>query len=315
MYWTQGLHRSLQQHPDAPATIIGGRVRSFRAQADRVSRLAGALRGLGVRDGERVAVWAFNSDRYAELQLATPWANGVLVPLDRRWRPGEIADALADSAARILVVDDASASLIPTLGQRCPQVRAVLYVGDGPAGRDAGLRGADRRRDARPGRPERRRRPGRADLHGGHHRTAKGVMISHNALYATALANEATVPSAPRLGRILIATPQAHTSGTMTALLHATYGATLVILPAFDPAAVLAAVEEHRVTRMFLVPALLAALLDHPTIAERDLSSLQRLLYGPRRSARRCPAPWPRCPGRRSSRCTRPPRRPPQVRS
>jgi acyl-CoA synthetase (AMP-forming)/AMP-acid ligase II len=101
MYWTQGLHRSLQQHPDAPATIFRGRVRSFRAQADRVSRLAGALRGLGVRDGDQVAVCALTSDRYVELQLATRWANGVLVPLDRRWRPGEIADALADSAARI----------------------------------------------------------------------------------------------------------------------------------------------------------------------------------------------------------------------
>jgi acyl-CoA synthetase (AMP-forming)/AMP-acid ligase II len=80
MYLTQGLHRSVQRNPHAPATIFGERVRTFHEQADRVARLGGALRALGVRDGERVGILALNSDRYAELLLAVPWANGVLTP-------------------------------------------------------------------------------------------------------------------------------------------------------------------------------------------------------------------------------------------
>lgn len=76
MYWTQGLHRAVQQKPDGLATIFGERKRTFREQADRVARLAGALRRLGVRDGVRVGILALNSDRYAELLLAIPWADG-----------------------------------------------------------------------------------------------------------------------------------------------------------------------------------------------------------------------------------------------
>jgi len=55
MYLTQFLHRAVQQNPDGIATIFGDRVRSFAEQADRVARLAGALRRLGVEPGDRVA--------------------------------------------------------------------------------------------------------------------------------------------------------------------------------------------------------------------------------------------------------------------
>jgi hypothetical protein len=51
MYLTQGLHRAVQQAPDEPATIFGGRVRTWRQHPGRVARLVGALRELGVTDG------------------------------------------------------------------------------------------------------------------------------------------------------------------------------------------------------------------------------------------------------------------------
>ncbi len=55
MYQTQGLHRAVQQQPDQVITIFGERRRTFRQVAGRVTRLAGALRELGVTDGDRVA--------------------------------------------------------------------------------------------------------------------------------------------------------------------------------------------------------------------------------------------------------------------
>ena len=115
MYLTQGLHRAVQQMPDAPATMFGERVRTWRQHADRVARLADALRGLGVADGSRVGILALNSDRYAELLLAVPWAGGVFTPVNTRWNPAELVYALRDSATTILCVDDASAGLVPAL--------------------------------------------------------------------------------------------------------------------------------------------------------------------------------------------------------
>lgn len=66
MYLTQGLHRSVQQKPDGIATIFGDRVRTFAEQYERVARLAGALRGLGVTPGDRVAYLGLNSDWFVE---------------------------------------------------------------------------------------------------------------------------------------------------------------------------------------------------------------------------------------------------------
>ena len=102
MYLTQGLHRAVQQMPDAPATMFGERVRTWRQHADRVARLADALRGLGVADGSRVGILALNSDRYAELLLAVPWAGGVFTPVNTRWNPADLG-APVNSATTLFV--------------------------------------------------------------------------------------------------------------------------------------------------------------------------------------------------------------------
>src|SRR5262245_44691252 len=64
MYLTQGLHTALRHRPDAVALRCAGRSWTFRELGDRVARLAGALRSLGVSDGERVAMYSLNSTRY-----------------------------------------------------------------------------------------------------------------------------------------------------------------------------------------------------------------------------------------------------------
>ena len=133
MYLTQGLHRAVQQVPDAPATICGERVRTWRQHAGRVSRLAGALRWLGVRGGDRVGILARNSDRYAELLLAISWTGGVFTPVNIRWNPDEISYALRDSGTTVLCVDDASAGRVPALVEGHPGLKALIWLGDGPA--------------------------------------------------------------------------------------------------------------------------------------------------------------------------------------
>lgn len=61
MYITQGLHRHLQQRPNAVAIRYQGRNISYGEFGDRVARLAGALKGLDVASGDRVALLALNS--------------------------------------------------------------------------------------------------------------------------------------------------------------------------------------------------------------------------------------------------------------
>jgi acyl-CoA synthetase (AMP-forming)/AMP-acid ligase II len=264
MYWTQGLHRSLQQAPDAPATIFGSRVRSFREQVGRVARLAGALRALGVRDGERVGILARNSDRFAELLLAVPWANGVLHPLNIRWSAAEIAHALDEAGTDIVFVDEGFVAA----------ARTVVRMGDEYEALIAG---------ARPVEDARRGGDALAALFhtGGTTGSPKGVMLSHAGLLTGALAIRATVPwvAAPG-GRTLLVAPLGHLGGLIGWLIQSVCGGAHVILPAFEPAAVLDAIERHRVTHAFLVPTTLQRVLDEHETGARDVSSLRTVTYG-----------------------------------
>jgi acyl-CoA synthetase (AMP-forming)/AMP-acid ligase II len=282
MYITQGLHRSLQQTPDAPATIFADRTRTFREQADRVARLAGALRKLGVRDGDRVGVFALNSDRYAELLLAVPWANGVLNPVNIRWSPSEIAYSLNDSGTGILCVDAAFAAQVPALREGCPGLRTIVHMEDGPPpdgvhGYEDLISAAEPVEDARRG--------GDALVGifytGGTTGFPKGVMLSHSNMITSALGEQAAVPSRVPGERVLHAAPMFHLIALGVGWLSGVLlGCTHVIVPSFDPEAVIEAIERHRVRSLALVPTMLQRVADHPAVAEHDLSSVRNVGYG-----------------------------------
>src|SRR5687767_3097025 len=107
MFITQGLKRAAQVNRDGIATVDGERRHTWSAFALRVAKLAGALRALGLEPRGRVAVLAFNSDRYLEYFYAVPWAGGIIVPLNVRLTPPELGYMLRDAAVQILVVDEA----------------------------------------------------------------------------------------------------------------------------------------------------------------------------------------------------------------
>ena len=133
MYVTQALHRLVQQEPDRPLTVYQGRVRTVAESADRVARLAGALRSAGVGPGDRVGVLSLNSDCYHEFLLGVPWAGAVVNPVNIRWSPAEVAYSLVDCDTRVLLVDDAFAPAIPALREQVPGLQTVIFCGGGPS--------------------------------------------------------------------------------------------------------------------------------------------------------------------------------------
>jgi acyl-CoA synthetase (AMP-forming)/AMP-acid ligase II len=279
MYLTQGLHRSVQCAPHAPATIFGARVRTFVELADRVARLAGALRTLGVRDGERTGILALNSDRYVELLLAVPWAGGVLNPVNTRWSPAEIIHSLKESQTNILFVDGKFAPTVAALQDGHPGLDLVVHIGDGavPAnmlGYEDLIAGSAPVEDARRGAD----RLAALLYTGGTTGFPKGVMLSHANLLTAACGTEVTTQTGA--GRMLIATPMFHVAALTRWLTHSLLGSSVVILPAFDPEAVMQAIERHRVQELLLVPAMMQMLVDHPRLAGHDLSSVRTLMYG-----------------------------------
>ena len=132
MNTTYGLHRAVLLNRNGVAMMFENRRRTWIELADRVARLAGALKALGVGRGDRVEVLSLNQDRYVELYLGVAWAGAVIVPLNIRWSAPENEDALRDSRPKVLVVDAAFSGAGAALAQKTGSIRLV-YADDAPA--------------------------------------------------------------------------------------------------------------------------------------------------------------------------------------
>lgn len=280
MQITQALTRAAAAHPDALATVCGGRRRSFAQVAARVARAAGALQALGVRRGDRVGVLSLNSDSYIEAHMAVPWAGAAINPVNTRWSAAEIAHSLVDCDTRVLLVDDTFLPLLPQIYQQHPALRTVVHIGEGPTPsdllpyealiddaqpvRDAGLGGRDL---------------AGVFYTGGTTGSAKGVMLSHDALVFNALVFAAQGVARDGEAGLHLA-PLFHMAGV--ALLNTLWAVagTHVTLPAFEPLAGLQALARERIATTVMVPTMIQRLVDHPQAGDFDLGALRRIGYG-----------------------------------
>lgn len=125
----------------------------------------------------------------------------------------------------------------------------------------------------------------------------KPIPIGHRAIAARIGAYRAPFDSARAASITMMCVPSFHVGGMLGLLLALYAGDTTVVLPRFDAGRWLAAVEQHHVSSAFLVPAMLARILDHPQLAGTDLASLRSISYGaaaaPVDLVQRAIAQWP----------------------
>jgi acyl-CoA synthetase (AMP-forming)/AMP-acid ligase II len=110
-----------------------GRRARFAEVAERADRLAAALTRLGVRSGDRVATFSWNTQEHMEAYLAVPCMGAVLHTLNIRLFPEQLAWVANHAEDKVVIVDD---SLVPLLARVMPELRTVehvIVVGDGDA--------------------------------------------------------------------------------------------------------------------------------------------------------------------------------------
>src|SRR3989442_8324667 len=106
----------------------------------RVNRLAGALKRLGVKPGDRVATLAWNNYRHLELYYAVPCMGAVLHTLNLRLFPQHLEFIIKDAEDKVLFVDQTLVPLLKPLAGKIPSIKTIVLMTDGaPAAPDHGL--------------------------------------------------------------------------------------------------------------------------------------------------------------------------------
>jgi long-chain acyl-CoA synthetase len=283
MQLTQGIHRAVQLHPHRPALLCDERTVHWREFADRVARLAGAFRRLGVTHGDRIAIVSNNSDRYVECYFATLWVGAVILPINTRASIDEMAACLDDAEPVLLACDRVHVAAARTLRERCTSIGGLVLADRAlPGAEDADF--AHWEDLARSSAPIDDVRSGGSDLAclfytGGTTGRAKGVMLSHDNLMANSMMQIANLGLGDGAVHLHVS-PMFHVAGGARLFSVTAAGATHATIGAFDPDAFLAAIERFKVTVTVVVPTVLNRLVDHPHLDRYDLSSLRLLCYG-----------------------------------
>src|SRR3954453_19522617 len=114
--------------PDKAALIFDGETLSFRAFYERIERAAHGLQAeFGVGRGDRVAILSLNRPDYLVLLYACARLGAMLVPLNWRLAVAEQLFILSDASAKVLVLEQAFAAVLPALEKSLPETSVVGF--------------------------------------------------------------------------------------------------------------------------------------------------------------------------------------------
>jgi long-chain acyl-CoA synthetase len=256
-----------------PTVVFQGQTIPQEVFHQRVLRAVGALRALGLRNGDVLALMMRNSPELLELQLAARRLGAYWCPINWHFKSDEVRHILADSGARLLVVD---APLWQGLTDATPPGVAVVLAGDVST---EGTAWAALRDAAEPD-AEPPAAPRSAMLYtSGTTGRPKGIRREPASPEQAARGLERltlVIGCEPGM-RALLNAPMYHSAPNSFAMAVAQFSGLLVLEERFDAEDTLRLIEQHRLTHAYLVPTMYVRLLRLPEDARRrhDLGSLR----------------------------------------
>ena len=125
-HWVSHIARHAYEKPSGVYLRFEGGSVTWAQLHERVSGLAAALRERGVRAGDRVAIMMTNRPEFLETMFAASAVGAIVVPVNFRLAPDEIAYILTDSGASLLVVEEATAAAAASAGRVHARDRLLL---------------------------------------------------------------------------------------------------------------------------------------------------------------------------------------------
>jgi long-chain acyl-CoA synthetase len=263
------LARAAAEHPDEIAVKLDDAEFDYRLLDDASQRVAAMLAGQGVEVGDRVAIMLPNVPYFPAIYYGILRAGAVVVPMNVLLKRREVAYYLADSAAKVVFAwhdfleaaqqgaDDAGG--VEVVPVEPGEIEALIFAHEPDA--DVAERAADDTAvilytSGTTGQP-------------------KGAELTHSNLRKNVDASALLFDL--RAGDVIFGgLPLFHSFGqTCTMNAAISKGATVTLLPRFDPAKALQILERDRCTVFEGVPTMYGALLNHPDRDAVDVSSLR----------------------------------------
>jgi len=275
---TEMLFRGLTGREEEAAVIDGptGRALTAGALMDQVRRLAGGLTERGVLPGGTVAILAPNMPEYPLVFHAVAWGGGTVTTINPTYTAPEIHHQLVDAGAVMLVtvpafVEVARAAVAGT------GVQDIVVIGAERCLSLADVMGAPLAAQAP---VDLARHVVVLPYSSGTTGRPKGVMLSHRNLVANVAQAAAMAHITPRDVAVAFL-PFFHIYG-MTVLMNLflQQRARIVTMPRFDLELFLRLIQDHRATRLYIVPPVALALAKHPLVDQFDLSSVEEVFSG-----------------------------------
>lgn len=298
----QILDEAVTAHPDNEAIIYVDRDYrlTYREFSEVVDTLAKGLMALGIKRGEKVAIWATNIPFWVALQFATAKIGAVLLTVNTSYKIAELSYLLSQSETEnIFIIDGYQDSdyvqmiyeLVPELKtQQRGQLRSKAF----PHLKRVCFLGQEKHRGmytipeinslaAMVDQSAYEERQSDLDPHdvvnmqytSGTTGFPKGVMLTHYNIGNNGFwIGENQLFS--EKDRLCLPVPLFHCFGCVLGVLAAvTHATTMVILESFDPVAVMTSVEQERCTALYGVPTMFIAVLDHVLFPKFDFSGLR----------------------------------------
>lgn len=274
------LRINSKYYPNKKAVIDSPKEFTWQEVDNRVNRFANALIGLGCKQGERIAILAYNASEYIEIIFACAKAGLIFVPLNFRLSPREIMYILKDSTPATMVFGEEFADVVSELRRGF----TLNYICIG-ADREwaMGYEGLIQSSPSEEPPQSMISEDDPAEIYytSGTTGVAKGVVHSHRARLGGALTcvidgelicDDVYLLNVPAL---------CHAAGWVWTLATAYVGASVVIskLRGFDPETILKTIQEHSITTLQMVPITIMELIEFPDIDKYDFSSLRMIFY------------------------------------
>ncbi|WP_372789826.1 AMP-binding protein, partial [Paraconexibacter sp.] len=281
MHLIDTFDRGVRQSPDGPCFITAddAQTLSYREVAALSHRIAASLTDAGIGRGRKIGVLSPNDPMAFVCILGALRADATWVPLNTRAVAKDLIALLDLTECELLFYHPSLQSLVDEIRAALPQIHTAVSLVEGGAADDAVLADWMAAEGTTVPRPEHDKEH-IAILFptGGTTGRSKAVQITHGMAELMNLGFAAHMPEPESPPVMAMAAPMTHAAGPICFPVFAR-GGTVIVHDGVDPQKLLSSIQHHRVTRIFLPPTAIYALLAQPNVREFDYSSLRHFIY------------------------------------